>query len=88
MSQCQQPNLKPYLDLSRSIPTLANSEWGMRFCFLCKRRTRARRIFRSVLRHNSLATRLQGVEPHVVGCHILFLSPRNDAERIVGQRAL
>jgi hypothetical protein len=31
---------------------------------------------------------LHGVEPHVVGCHIFLLSPRNDAERIVGQRAL
>ena len=28
-------------DSSRSIPTLANSEWGMRFCFLCKTRIRA-----------------------------------------------
>ena len=29
---------------SRRIPTLTYSEWGMRFCFLCKTRTRARRI--------------------------------------------
>ena len=29
---------------SRSIPTLANSEWGTRFCFLCKMPTHARRI--------------------------------------------
>ena len=35
-----------------------------------------------------LAAWLQGVEPYVVGCHILLLSPRNDAERVVGQRAL
>ena len=34
--------------------------------------------------HYSPPAWLQGVEPHVVGCHILSSAPRNDAERIVG----
>ena len=64
------------------LASVGSSLWSSPVCY-------TQFNFRSALRHNSLpAALLYGVEPHVVGCHVLLLSPRNDAERIVGQRAL